>query len=128
MTLVDTHGDKSPVIEKGVCYATFAYDAARSIDLGEAERLMQQVTERPTIAHKRRTPSYFEYQPPPLRTSRTSEPFTIGKFVTGPMVDLMLYDFGAVSVTYCLSIEGAFANLRDLSEELYDNEALLRDS
>src|SRR6188474_1264315 len=94
--------DSTSFILNGVCYASFAYDAARSIDLGEAERRIHQATERPTIAHKRRTPSYFEYQPAPLRTSRDSEPFTIGKFVTGSLVDLMIYDFGAVSVTYSL--------------------------
>src|SRR5262245_61883395 len=102
---------ESPVIQKGTCYVSFAYDAARSVDLGKAEQLIQQVTARPTIAHKRRTPSYFEYQPPPLRTSRISEPFTIGKFTTGSVVDLMIYDFGAVSVTYSLAIEGPFAKL-----------------
>ncbi len=116
------------VIQSGVCYVSFAYDAARSIDLGEAEHRIQQATERPTIAHKRRTPSYFEYQPPPLRTSRAIEPFRVGRFATGSIVDLMIYDFGAVSVTYSLAIEGPFSDLLDLSEELYDNEALLRDS
>lgn len=128
MTALNPTTAESPVIQKGTCYVSFAYDAARAIDLGKAERLLQQGTERPTIAHKRRTPSYFEYQPQPLRTARASEPFTVGKFVTGPTVDLMIYDFGAVSVTYSLAIEGPFANLRDLSDELYDNEALLRDS
>ena len=120
--------DSIPVIQSGMCYVSFAYDAARSIDLGQAERRIHQATARPTIAHKRRTPSYFEYQPPPLRISRESEPFTIGKFTTGLGVDLMIYDFGAVSVSYNLPIDGPFANLLDLSEELYDNEALLRDS
>ena len=119
---------KSPVIRNGLCYVSFAYDAARSIDLGEAERRIHQATERPSIAHKRRTPSYFEYQPPPLRTSRDTEPFVVGKLMTRSSVDLMIYDFGAVSVIYALPIEGPFEDLLFLSEELYDNEALLRDS
>lgn len=118
----------APEIQSGVCTVSFAYDAARAIDLGEAERRIQQATERPTIAHKRRTPSSFEYQPPPLRTSRHSESLTIGKFVTGSTIDLMIYDFGAVSVTYTLAINGPFYALLGLSEELYDNEVLLRDS
>ena len=118
----------SPVIQNGLCYMSFAYDAARSIDLGEAERRIHQATERPSIAHKRRTPSYFEYQPPPLRTSRDTEPFVVGKFMTRSSVDLMIYDFGAVSVIYALPIEGPLEDLLFLSEELYDNEALLRDS
>jgi hypothetical protein len=117
-----------PVVESGLCYVSFAYDAARSIDLGKAEHRMHQATERPTIAHKRRTPSYFEYKPPPLRTSLNTEPLAVGRFVTGSAVDLMIYDFGAVSVSYTLSIEGPFEDLLLLSEELYDNEALLSDS
>jgi hypothetical protein len=107
---------------------SFAYDAARSIDLGDAERRIHQATERPTIARKRRSPSYFEYQPPPLRTSREIEPLAVGRFATRSSVDLMIYDFGAVSVIYILPIDGAFDELLILSEELYDNEALLADS
>ena len=118
----------TPVIQKGLCYVSFAYDAARSVNLGEAERRLHQATERPTIAHKRRTPSSFEYQPPPLRTSGDGEPFAIGSFATRPTVDLMIYDFGAVSVIYTLAIDGSFDDLLSLSEDLYDNEALLADS
>jgi hypothetical protein len=96
--------------------------------LAEAERRIQQGTERPTIAHKRRTPNYFEYQPPPVRTSSAAESFALGKFATRPSVDLMIYDFGAVSVVYTVPIEGPFQDLLSLSEELYDNEVLLADS
>lgn len=118
-----------PVIESGACYVSFAYDAARSVDLAEAERRIQQITERPTIAHKRRTPNYFEYQPPPVRTSTPADPLTFGGFATRPAVDLMIYDFGAVSVIYTIPFEGrAFMDLLPLSEELYDNEVLLADS
>lgn len=118
-----------PVIESGACYASFAYDAARSIDLAEAGRRIQQMTERPTIAHKRRTPNYFEYQPPPVRTSSPADSLTLGGFTTRPAVDLMIYDFGAVSVIYTIPVDGRpFADLLMLSEELYDNEVLLADS
>jgi hypothetical protein len=65
----------------------FAYDAARSIDLDIADRRVQETTERPTIAHKRRTPSYFEFQPPPLRMSQETEVLNIGKFVTRSSVE-----------------------------------------
>ena len=119
---------KSPEIQSGLCYASFAYDAARSIDLGEAERRIHQATERPTIAHKRRTPSSFEYQPPPVRTAHKIEPFAFGRYSTRSSVDLMIYDFGAVSITYTFMIDGPFENLLTLSEDLYDNEPLLRDS
>jgi hypothetical protein len=126
--LVDSNSAQSPVIQDGLCYVSFAYDAARFIDLTEAERRIHQGTDRPTIAHKRRTPSSFEYQPPPLRTSSETDPLAIGKFVTRPSVELMIYDFGAVSVVYSVPITGPFEDLLMISEELYDNELLLSDS
>jgi hypothetical protein len=41
---------------------------------------------------------------------------------------MTLYDFGAVAVCYSLPIAGSFEDLLLLSDELYDNEALLTDS
>lgn len=118
----------TPQIQSGWCYVNFAYDAARSINLEAADRRIHETTQRPTIAHKRRTPSYFEYQPPPLRLSQEAEPLKIGKFATRPSVELMIYDFGAIAVVYTLPIGGPFEDLLSLSEELYDNERLLADS
>ena len=117
-----------PVLQKGVCYVLFAYDAARSIDLNAAERRIHEATQRQTIQHKRRAPSYLEYQPPPLRLSREIQPINIGRYNSDRMVDLVLYDFGAVSVIYSIPIEGPFAALLALSEDLYDNEILLTES
>jgi hypothetical protein len=116
------------LIRNGLCFALFAYDAARSIKLEEAERRVHEATERQTIPHKRRAPSYFEYQPPPLRISEQSQPINIGRFSARADVDLVIYDFGAVAVSYSFPIAGRFADLLPLSEELYDNESLLSDS
>lgn len=115
-------------VHNGLCYVLFAYDAARSIKLDEAERRIHEETQRQTIPHKRRAPSYFEYQPPPLRVTRESESMSVGKFSARPSVDLIVYDFGAVAVIYSLPIKGPFTDLLQLSEDLYDNELLLSDS
>ena len=106
----------------------FAYDAARFIDLDAAEKRFQEPSERQTIRHKRRTPSYFEYQPPPLRVTYGSVPLQIEPFCSRPSVDLLLYDFGAVAAHYYIPIQGSFEDLLRLSEELYDNPLLLSDS
>jgi flagellar motility protein MotE (MotC chaperone) len=118
----------APDIENGSCYAIFAYDAARSVDLDAADRSIREATRRPSIRHKRRTPSYFEYQPAPLRVSRDAAAIPIGRFATRPALELMVYDFGAVAVIYTLTLGGPFEDLLDRSEELYDNPALLADS
>jgi len=115
-------------IERGLCYVMFAYDAARHIDLHQAEKRIHETSERQTIRHKRRTPNYFEYQPPPLRVSYGSAAVQIEACLARPNVDLILYDFGAVAALYSLPIAGSFDELLKLSEELYDNPFLLSDS
>jgi hypothetical protein len=116
------------LLQNGVCYVLFAYEAARSIDLDAAERRIHEATQRQTIQHKRRAPSYLEYQPPPLRLSQEIQPIKIGQYTTHRTADLVLYDFGAVSVIYSIPIQGPFAALLALSEDLYDNEILLAQS
>src|SRR4026208_2097417 len=123
-----TDTTQGATIEHGSCYVVFAYDAARSLNLDAAEIRIQDVSQRQTFSHKRRAPSYFEYQPPPLRISRDSEPIAIGKFTTRTTVDIMGFGFGAVAAIYAISIAGAFEDLLHLSEDLYDNESLLADS
>jgi hypothetical protein len=117
-----------PAVHSGVCYAFFAYEAAFSINLDRAEQRIHQTTQRETIPHKRRAPSYFEYQPPPLRVTQPIAPLSLGNYRSRESVDLVIYDFGAVSVVYSLPLEGGLSDLLGLSEELYDNQALLSDS
>jgi hypothetical protein len=76
------------IIQNGTCFVIFAYDAARSINLELAERRVHEATQRQTMPHKRRAPSYFEYQPPPLRVSQDTEPVHIDKFPARSSVDL----------------------------------------
>jgi hypothetical protein len=116
------------MIQNGTCFVTFAYDAARSINLELAERRVHEATQRQTMPHKRRAPSYFEYQPPPLRVSQDTEPVQVGRFAARASVDLLVYDFGAVTASYSFPINGPFADLLQLSEGLYDNENLLSNS
>jgi hypothetical protein len=115
-------------VREGLCYAFFAYEVGLSINLDEAERRITTLKERARIRHKRRAPSYFEYTPPPLRVTQEGEAMRLGPFTTMPAVDLLLYDFGALSVSYTIPLRGSFADLLALSESLYENAALLADS
>lgn len=115
-------------IEKGTCYALFAYDVALSINLDEAERQITALTQRETIRHKRPAPTYFEYRPAPVRVTHNATPLVIGNYETGPSVDLVLYDFGAVLVVYRIAFTGLLPDLLPLSYDLYDNALLLEDA
>jgi hypothetical protein len=115
-------------VERGVCYALFAYDAGLGIDLDQAERRVTAATERAGIRPRHRAPKYFEYRPAPLRVRLGMEPIQIGTYRSADFVDAVLYDFGAVSVAYHIGLAGPFADLVPLSENLYDNESLLAHS
>jgi hypothetical protein len=115
-------------ILSGVCYVSFAYDAARAVDLEAASQRLGETTRRPSIRHKRRTPSYFEYEPAPLAVSRDTDSVAVATFATRPTVELVVHDFGAVAAIYALPIAGPFDGLLELSEALYDNKTLLADS
>src|SRR5436309_2776546 len=117
-----------PVVQEGVCYALFAYDAGLAINLDASEGRITALTQRAAIRHKRRAPRYFEYRPAPLRVTQEREPLAVGAFRTTPSVEAVLYDFGAVSVTYQVPLAGPLAHLITLAEELYESAVLLADS
>jgi hypothetical protein len=115
-------------VASGTCYCVFAYDIAFSIDLNETERRLSSASREP-FKHKRRTPPYFEYRPAPLRVSQSAESVKLADTLsTDPQVDLIVYDFGAVSVIYRIPFRGDNSTLLRLSETLYENQALLADS
>ena len=117
-----------PNITDGVAYVLFAYDVGLSIALDAAEKRVKSMTERTPIRHQRRAPKYFDFQPIPLRVTQVSLPHAVGRFKTIPAVETVLYDFGAVCVTYQIPLSGPFSDLLALSEGLYDNDLLLADS
>ena len=116
-------------IEKGTCFAIFAYDIGAAIDLDEADRRKNtEVKERGRLKRRRSAPQYFDYRPPPLRLNQEVKPLAIGEYQTLSTVDVVLYDFGAVSVIYSLPLACPFTSLLPLSEALYENAMLLDES
>jgi hypothetical protein len=117
-----------PVIKDGVAWVYLVYDVGVGIDLDAAEKNLKSLTERVPFRHHSRAPKYFEFTPYPLRVSQTCAPLSVGSWKTGPNVELVVYDFGAVSVSYQIPLAGPFSSLAQLSELLYDNEVLLADA
>ena len=118
-------GSDTGTVGKGTCYALFAYDVGLAIRLDEAERQITAVKERSGIGPQRRSPEYFEFSLQPLRVTLDAPAVDLGSFRTVPGVELLLYDFGAVSVTFRVPLEGGYTRLLALSEALYENATLL---
>jgi hypothetical protein len=115
-------------VSKGTCHVLFAYEVGLSIDLDQCERKITTLTQREHLRHKRRAPQYFEYRPAPLRVTQEAGTLLVNGHRTADSVDLVLYDFGAVSVTYSIPLAGSVSALIQLSEALYDNITLRADS
>ena len=115
-------------IKQGTCLAIFAYDIGTAIHIDKADHYITATKKRGRLKRKRSAPQYFDYRPPPLRVSQEVESLKIGDHHTRSTVDVVLYDFGAVSVIYSIPYEGAFSNLLPLSEALYENVLLLDES
>lgn len=112
----------------GRCTLLAALDIASSIDLDLAERLITDAKDRLAVRHSRKGPPYFAYTPPPLRVVRNAPAITVGAFQTSPMIELVVFDFGAVSVRFKVEIEGPAARLLDLSDAVFDNAAILAEA
>ncbi len=112
-------------VSKGTCYAMFAYDIGSSINLEEGDRRITAGTERGRLRHKTRAPQYFEYRPAPLRLMQEGNSLTVGSSSSSPTVEVMVYDFGAVTITYRFALDGPLEGLLELSESLYEHEQLL---
>ena len=115
-------------IEQGTCFAIFAYDIGTAIHLDKADHHITATKKRERLKRKRSAPQYFDYRPPPLRISQEVESLKIGDHHTHSTVDVVLYDFGAVSVIYSIPFKGPFPDLLSLSETLYENALLLDES
>jgi len=106
----------------------FAYDVGLAINLEQAEQRIAAGTQRGSLRAQRRTPHYFDYQPAPVRLTLNSAPIQVGAQATDTAVDILLFDFGAVSVQYSIPLEGPLADLLAVSTELYAHSALLAKS
>jgi len=113
-------------IAAGTCFALFAYEVGFGIDLGAAE---QRITaQREALRQKRRAPRYFEFHPAPLRVTQQGEAVALGRWRSAEVAEIVLHNFGAVSVAYRIPLECDFGDLVELSETLYDHGELLADS
>jgi hypothetical protein len=105
----------------------FVFEVAQGVDLELAERTIQGA-ERPAFRHRGRATSLFQYRPAPLRVTQEGPTIDVGRWRTDPVVDLVLYDFGAASVAYHLAINGGLHELREASDALWRDEKLARDA
>jgi hypothetical protein len=105
----------------------FVFEVAQAIDLDQAERTLRGA-ERQLFRHRGRVTSFFQYRPAPLRVSQECAAIAIETWTTTPMVDLVLYDFGAATLAYQVTVPGGLDELQVASTALRGTEVLRQDA
>ncbi|MGD8867933.1 MAG: hypothetical protein PVI01_09885 [Gemmatimonadales bacterium] len=123
-TIVDRPPPSSLRVERATCLALFAFDVAPYIDLQDCEQRIASATHRQKITKRRRALEYFEYRPAPLVISLKADPISVGEHPTQPAAEVVIYDFGAVTVTYAIPFAGSLLDLIGLAGDIHDNESL----
>ncbi|MBP7829121.1 MAG: hypothetical protein KA248_04310 [Kiritimatiellae bacterium] len=117
------------IVKEGLCHALYVFDIGLSIDLERVRRLLARSDVKTEVTTSRRAPKYYGgYQPAPLHVGQQAEGLTVAGRALSPAVDMVLYDFGAVTVAYAIPFEGPLAEAGRLSCELNAGAALERDA
>ncbi len=115
-------------VEKGTLHVVVAYDVGLLVDLEQCRRSITDLTELAKIRHKGVAPPFFQFDPLPLRVTQAIEPLSIGRFRSSAQVELVIYDFGGISVLYEVPIAGPLEDLVGLSCDLASSAAFRDDS
>lgn len=123
---MDNHSAPAGTGERvaGSCRFMFAYDAGFQIDLDEARKLTADATPYQIVRGRRPSPGWFGYQPAPLRLVVNIGSVAIGDYATDATVEMIVYDFGAILVTFNIPFDCAVDRLAALGLALYDNDDL----
>lgn len=111
---------------RGRCRALYCFDVARAIDLVRAEATLR-ATRRTTFHHKGRFPA-LRGVAAPVRVSWHTPAVEVGGVSSDTEVEIALYDFGAVAITWSRAVEGGLDDLVRVTGELYDNTTLIERS
>jgi hypothetical protein len=117
-----------PVIQKSTVQVIFAYDVGLEIDLVLSKQRISAQTELARIKHKGHAPHHFQFSPPPLRVMQEIAPIPVDRHSSTASADMVLYEFGGVSVSYAIPFAGTFDELIELSCRLTESSELRLDS
>jgi hypothetical protein len=117
-------------IRKCSCHVLYAYDIGRATNLAKCLDRVSELGGKTTLSNtNRRAPKYFGFDPQPLSIIQECEKMPcIGGHDVSRAVTITLYDFGAISISYEITLAGTLENLRDLSIQINANNVLPADS
>lgn len=110
---------------KGFSLAMFAYDVGFQADLAHAQRLLADAEPYRIVRGRRPSPTWFDYKPPPLRLTVDAGVENAPGVAVDPVAEVLLYDFGAMLVTFRAPFATPVDDLPTLAAALDHNAELL---
>jgi hypothetical protein len=109
-------------IRTGQIVALYLFDVAEATDLAAAAALVSAST-RARLELKAQTPSYFQYQEPPLIFDGSAVELAT---LDGFRVNVKIFDYGVVSLRLSKPFAGPWRDLSRVAQSLVENETLER--
>jgi len=106
----------------------FVFEVAHSIDLAKAEGVLGGGTARHAFRHRGRSTAFLRLEPAPLRISQERRPVALERWRTEPVVDVVLYDFGAATVAYQIPVADGLDEMQVASAALRRDDTLRADA
>jgi hypothetical protein len=116
------------VVKRGVCRPVFVFEVGFSIDLEQVARRMGPPAERPVLPHRERLAAPLESRPAPLRVLQSLGGTALPPLLLGPTLELVIYDFGAASVSFQLPLPSHPDDILTLSIAVRRNPALITEA
>lgn len=114
-------------IARGTCHPLYIFEIGQLVDLDGCERRIQDTSERLMLKQRGRQ-SHFQYRPPPVRVTQPSGTSQIGGYSIAPTVEIVIYGFGAMSVSYAIPFDGPLDTLVEMSIGLRARQDLVADA
>ena len=111
---------------KGICRLLFQYDVGQRVDV---DRCTTLIAGHPARIHQdHRAPVWFQFNPPPFQMVEEIASVEIGGRWTTTALTAVVYEFGAVSVSYDLPFEASLPEIVELSCSLQQENPLWAES
>jgi hypothetical protein len=113
---------------RGTCHVYQAVDLGFAVDLTRAEQILGRDQIQQHFKKPRRAPEAQQLQRHSLRVAQSGFPVEVGAFRSEGPVEIVIWEFGAATISYSIPIDAALSDLVSLSDLLWDHAELLRDA
>jgi hypothetical protein len=110
----------------GTAHVIFARDVGARIDLA-AVRARLAASEA-VLGRRHAAPSWFGFDPPPLRVVQPAAPLPAGPWRTTGEAEITLFEFGVASVGFEVPFDGTLSDLAGFTSDLSTDETLVAEA